>query len=156
MSVTMPEPSSQPYAGTGFNAADSRDVFKNVLTNYGFSQDQITDLLGNVTKWSSTYTATQIVNDMLPTTTAYKQRFSANEKRVAAGLPALSPSTYMGLEDAYRQTARLAGLPKGFYDSQDSINNLIANDVSATEFNDRVNSAKKAVANTDPYYTQAL
>ena len=47
-------------------------------------------------------------------------------------------------------------MPKGFYDSKDSIDNLISNDVSPTEFNSRLSLAKQAIDGTDPYYKQAL
>jgi len=87
---------------------------------------------------------------------AYTQRFAGNVARVKAGLPPLDPATYISNETAYKSALRSAGLPKGFYDSQDAFAKLIANDVSPTEFNQRISAAKQAIDNTDPYYTQAL
>lgn len=87
---------------------------------------------------------------------AYNQRFAGNIARAKNGLPPLDPATYISNETAYTNALRSAGLPKGFYDSQDSFAKLIANNVSPTEFNQRISAAKKAIDNTDPYYTQAL
>ncbi len=40
-------------------------------------------------------------------TDAYKDRFKANEARIAAGLSALSPAEYVALEDQYQNTQNL-------------------------------------------------
>jgi len=84
----------------------------------------------------------------------YKQRFAANDARVKAGLPVLSPKDYLATESAYRTIMR--DLPKGFYDDISDFQKLIENDVSATELKQRVDAAAKAVDNTDPYYKEAL
>jgi hypothetical protein len=152
----MPDLGSSNNLNADFSAADSRDVFKTVLQQYGFTPDQITSLTNQVISWGSTYNATQIVNDLLPTSQEYQNRFAGNADRVKAGLPALSPSAYLALESSYSQIAKTSGLPAGFYDTPDAMARLIGSDVSPTEFNDRVTAAKSAIANTDPYYTQAL
>lgn len=96
------------------------------------------------------------VSLMLQDTPEYKQRFAGNEARRKAGLPVLSPAEYLATESSYRQVMRSAGLPKGFYDSEDDFSKFIAQDVAPSELKTRVDTAAKAIDNTDPYYTQAL
>jgi hypothetical protein len=86
----------------------------------------------------------------------YKQRFAANEARRKAGLPVLSPAEYLATEQSYRQIMQSAGLPKGFYDSNDDFQKFLEGDVAPTELKARVDAAAKAVDNSDPYYTQSL
>jgi hypothetical protein len=135
---------------------DARVVFTQTLKGLGFTDSQINELLPQITQWQSIYTPTQIATDLLPTTTVYRQRFSANETRVKNGLKPLSPSEYLGAEEAYRATLRDATLPAGFYDSPDDFAGFIGQDVSAAEIKTRADAAARAVNNTDPAYTKAL
>ena len=80
---------------------------------------------------------------------AYKKRFSANEERRKRGLSVLTPAEYLDLERAYSATARQFGLPQGFYDSPDDFKKLIAGDVSASEYNNRIAAAQSSVLSTD-------
>ena len=86
----------------------------------------------------------------------YKKRFAANDARIKAGLPVLSPSDYLATENAYRAVLQNAGLPKGFYDDQSDFERLIAGNIDASQLKQRVDAAAKAVDNTDPYYRDAL
>jgi hypothetical protein len=135
---------------------DARDVFTRTLKDLGFSDAQINELLPQVTQWQSVYTPTQIVSDLLPTTTVYQQRFVANENRIKNGLKPLSPSEYLAAEESYRATLRDSGLPSGFYDSSDDFAGFIGQDVSPAEIKLRADAAARAVNNTDPAYTRAL
>lgn len=135
---------------------DARDIFRETLKQYGFSTEQIEALIPQIIEWQSVYTPTQIVQDLLPTTTVYQQRFSANEARIKAGLKPLTPSEYLATERAYRTIMRDAGLPQGFYDTVDDFSRFIQQDVSATELKSRVDAASTAVNNADPFYRQAL
>jgi len=97
----------------------------------------------------------------LQQTDAYKKRFSANADRIAKGLTALDPATYLKMEDQYQEIMRNYGLPASYY-SKDSLgtqagfNQLIANDVSATELEDRVMTAQNRVVNANPEVYKAL
>lgn len=135
---------------------DARDVFTRTLKDLGFTESQINELLPQVTQWQSVYTPTQIVTDLLPTTTVYQQRFSANETRIKNGLKPLTPSEYLASEESYRATLRDSGLPAGFYDSSDDFAGFIGQDVSAYEIKLRADAAARAVNNADPAYTKAL
>jgi len=97
----------------------------------------------------------------LQQTDAYKKRFSANADRIAKGLTALRPAEYLAMEDSYQNIMRNYGLPASYY-SKDSLgtqagfNQLIANDVSATELEDRVMTAQNRVVNANPEVYKAL
>jgi hypothetical protein len=78
----------------------------------------------------------------LESSDAYKKRFAANATRKKNGLPELSPSDYIATEAALKDTMRQYGLPKGFYDSNSDLTNMIANDVSPTELDSRLQVAK--------------
>lgn len=97
----------------------------------------------------------------LQQTDAYKQRFSANADRIAKGLTALRPAEYLAMEDSYQNIMRNYGLPASYY-SKDSLgtqagfNQLLANDVSATELEDRVMTAQNRVVNANPEVYKAL
>jgi hypothetical protein len=139
-----------------YSADDARSVFQSSMQQYGFSDLQIQKLLPQITEWQATYSPSQIVSDLLPTTDVYQERFSANTARVKAGLPALSPAAYINLESTYRSIMQDAGLPKGFYDNSNDFSSFISKDISPTEMKTRVDAASKAVNNTDPAYKQAL
>jgi len=97
----------------------------------------------------------------LQNTDAYKRRFAANTDRIAKGLSALSPAEYISLEDQYQNIMRNYGLPASYYTKgdlgiQEGFNKLLANDVSATELEDRVMTAQSRVINANPEIKQAL
>jgi hypothetical protein len=83
----------------------------------------------------------------LEQTSEYKQRFAANETRRQKGMNVLSPAEYIATERAYRQVMHNAGLPIGFYDSNDDFKKFLENDVSATEVQQRVQAASEAIQN---------
>ena len=97
----------------------------------------------------------------LQNTKEYQQRFSANQDRIKAGLRALSPAEYIGLEDQYQNIMRNYGLPASYY-AKDSIgtqagfNKLLSNDVSAAELEDRIATAQQRVINSNPEVLASL
>jgi hypothetical protein len=97
----------------------------------------------------------------LQNTKAYQQRFSANQNRIKAGLSALSPAEYIGLEDQYQNIMRNYGLPASYYtkDStgkQSGFDKFLEGDVSAAELEDRVVTAQQRVINSNPQVLTAL
>ena len=85
---------------------------------------------------------------------AYTVRFSGNSKRVANGLNALSEAEYISNEKAYAETLRAYGL-SNLLSTDRNVNqtkfaDYIANDVSSTEFNDRISTVVDNVVNADP------
>jgi hypothetical protein len=94
-------------------------------------------------------------------TDAYKKRFAANAARIAKGLAAIDEATYIELEDAYQNVMRNYGLPASYYargdmGRQEGFEKFIANDVSATELEDRIATAQKRVINANPEVSAAL
>lgn len=97
----------------------------------------------------------------LRATDAYKKRFAANAERIKKGLTALNEATYLGLEDKYQSVMRNYGLPATYYSKdtmgrQEGFEKLIANDVSATELEDRILTAQNRVINAPAEVTTAL
>ena len=85
---------------------------------------------------------------------AYAQRFSGNFARQKSGLNMLSEADYLTLENSYAQTLKSYGL--GDMLSTDkkanwkTFSDYIANDISAVEFKDRIDTVEKRVINADP------
>ena len=107
--------------------------------------------------------ATSIANmpDALRNSKAYKDRFSANDARIAKGLTALSPALYLAKEDAYQNIMRQYGLPASYYTvgqygKQEGFDKLLANDISATELEDRIATAQQRVLNANPEVLKAI
>ena len=90
----------------------------------------------------------------LQDTPEYQQRFSANAARIKKGLTALTPSEYVNTEDAYRQVLRAYGLKQ--FDNDAYIQQFISNDMSPTEFSNRVVTAVQRVQNSDPAILKQL
>jgi hypothetical protein len=97
----------------------------------------------------------------LQNTEAYKKRFAANQKRIDAGLGALSPAEYVAMEDQYQNIMRNYGLPASYYTkdpmgTQQGFEKFLAADVSATELEDRIMTAQTRVINANSEVTKAL
>ena len=91
----------------------------------------------------------------------YQTRFSANAKRIAAGLSALSPAEYIQLEDQYQNVMRNYGLPASYYTKdatgkQSGFDELLGGDVSATELEERLITAQDRVLKSNPEVLKAL
>lgn len=92
---------------------------------------------------------------------AYKKRFAANAQRVAKGLTALDEATYVALEDKYQNIMRNYGMPAEYYTkgelgAQPGFEKFIANDISAPELEDRIQTAYNRVINAAPEVSKAL
>jgi hypothetical protein len=79
----------------------------------------------------------------------------------AKGLSALSPAEYVAIEDQYQNIMRNYGLPESYYakdtmGTQAGFQTLLANDVSATELEERVLTAQDRVLKAAPQVSQAL
>lgn len=92
----------------------------------------------------------------LQSTNEWKQRFSGNEARLKAGLPVLSPADYLATEASYKDIMLRSGLPVSAVNDPAYLGKLIAADVSPVEVQQRVDAARIAVNNEDPFVTQQL
>lgn len=94
-------------------------------------------------------------------TPTYQQRFAANKQRIGKGLAALSEAEYIKMEDQYQEVMRQYGLPESYYSKdttgkQAGFEQLLANDVSNTELEDRLIMAQERVIRGAPQIAQAL
>jgi len=145
---------SSTNSGAGGNGNDQRNAAEyltRLFESYGLGS-----LAPKILEFVQQGYDTDTIALMLQDTAEYKQRFAANEKRRAAGMAVLSPAEYLNLERSYRQLLSSAGLPAGFYDSQDDFTQWIANDVSPAEIQDRAQMASTALYSSDNHYLQTL
>ena len=138
------------------NRQSAYDILYNEFTKYGLGT-LVEPLKGLI---QSNVSPAQFSLE-LQNTDAYKKRFVANQDRIAKGLKVLSPAEYIGMEDQYQNIMRNYGLPASYYTKgdlgiQEGFNKLLANDVSATELEDRVMTAQNRVVNADPQVKEAL
>jgi hypothetical protein len=91
---------------------------------------------------------------------AYQRRFKGNETRRAIGLNVLSEAEYLTLEDSYSQTLRAYGLQNYFganaSSKQQAMADIIGNDISPTEFKERIDTVVTRVQNSDPAIKSTL
>ena len=126
------------------------------FTRYGL-QSLVEPLKGLITSGASSAEFSLALQN----TDAYKKRFAANQKRIDAGLGALSPAEYIALEDQYQNVMRNYGLPASYYTkdpmgTQQGFEKFLAADVSATELEDRIMTAQTRVINANSEVTKAL
>jgi murein DD-endopeptidase MepM/ murein hydrolase activator NlpD len=135
------------------NQHDATAILTDIFTQYGLAS-----LVPQITGFIQQGYSSDAVSVMLAQTPEYKQRFAANDARIRAGLPALSPAEYIATERSYRAVMSAAGLPTGFFDQQSDFTNLLSADVSPTELQNRVTDAtdaiNKAPAATLDYFRQ--
>jgi len=68
----------------------------------------------------------------------------------------ITEKEYMDIEKAMTQTARFFDLPKGFYDGPEDFGKLIGNEVSAKEFQDRLQIGQDLSRTLNPSVKQQL
>lgn len=124
--------------------ASASTIIQQQLSQWGLDT-----LAGDVNDLIRQGYGTDAITLQLQQTTAYKQRFAANDARVKNGLGVLSPAEYISAENSYRQVLQNYGLPTGFYDSHDDFANFLANDVSPTEVDARAKAAQQVWLSTD-------
>jgi hypothetical protein len=83
----------------------------------------------------------------------YLKRFAGNEQRRKAGLNLLSEAEYLELENSYMKTSKAYGIPNQLGTDRETrqanMATLIAGDVDAIEFKDRVDTVVTRVKNAD-------
>lgn len=132
----------------------NKDAFlalESVFKDYGLQS-----LAGKIYDYVKNGYSSDTISILLQDTKEYKDRFAANDARIKAGLPVLSPADYINTENAYRQLLRQSGLPAGFYDSNSDFTDWISKDISPTEIQSRVDLATQATTLANPFYKQAL
>jgi len=120
-------------------------MLKGKLAEWGID-DLGDDVINTLVQGYSPDVATLVIRD----TPQYKKRFAANDARIKAGLPALSPAEYIATERSYISTLRKYGLPEGFYDQPEDFQKWLAADVSPEEMDQRANTARQAYVDASP------
>lgn len=91
---------------------------------------------------------------------AYAKRFAGNFARIKNGLNAVSEAEYINLENSYASTLKSYGLGNMVSlnrdDNYKTFANYIANDMSAVEFKDRIDTVVTRVQNSDPAIKSTL
>lgn len=150
--TTAPPPATTPPATTppattptGTTSADLSGtqldawaILQQTLAQYGFTGQDLSDLTAFVKNELIAGTGSPQIQLDLENTAQFARRFPAIIARRNAGLPPISPSDYVSLEQSYQELERGAGLTPGMFDAQ-HWDSLIANDVSPTEYATRIN-----------------
>lgn len=137
-----------PLAALTGTDRDAAVALTALFTSYGLGT-----LAPQIIKFIQQGMSSDTISIELQQTKEYKQRFAANDARLKAGLPVLSPADYISTETAYRQVMSAAGLPLGFYDSPSDFQKFLENDVSPTEVKSRVDTVSEAIYNAPPETT---
>ena len=131
------------------------------LLKQEFERYGLGSLVGDIQKLATENLSADEFSLNLRQTTAYKNRFAANDQRIKAGLRALTESEYVTLEDSYQRLMRSYGLPESYYSKdamgkQANLEQFIAGDVSPVEMEDRIQLAVNRVTNAPPETLKAL
>ena len=132
---------------TGTGQQSAYNIITDTLSRYGLNELSgfVNDLV-----FKENILNENIIYGRIKETPEYARRFAGNEARRKAGFNVLSETAYIDQENTYRQLLRTAGLPAGFYDSNEDFTAFIAGDVSPSELNTRINDGYNAVKNSDP------
>ena len=134
-----------PQTGLTGAQRDAATAITDTFASYGLSS-----LAPDVINYLKQGYSPDTVSILLQQTTAYKQRFIANDARIKAGLAVLSPSQYLATEQAYRQVLQKWGTPKGFYDQNSDFTTFLQQDISPSEIDQRAQAASDFVNRNDP------
>lgn len=135
-----------PNLGPSASEQNAKTRIIQTLEQYGFSGADLTALTNFA--WNELVNGVpeaQVVLD-IQGTVQFNNRFPAIQQRIAAGLPPISVADYLADEDAFAQVDAAAGIPNNFSD----FNELIAKDVSPTEYQARIQQGYLAVALAPP------
>jgi hypothetical protein len=134
-----------PTAGLSGDQRNAYAAVMDMLTQFGL-ESLAPKILGYVQQGFDSST----IGYELQQTSEWKTRFAANDARVKAGLPVLSPAEYIATERSYRQIMQSAGVPVGFYDQTSDFQKFLEQDVSPQEVQSRVQSATDFINRGDP------
>ena len=137
---------------------DAYAILEDAFNLYGLG-----DLIPTIKGYMQQNIGPQQASLMLKQTDAYRTRFAGNygaNGRVAQGLNALNESEYLTLENKYNETLTSYGLSDYFGTTakarQSGMASIIAGNISAPEFQSRVQLAEDNVVNADPQVLKTL
>jgi len=148
-------PTVPPVSNISKDDMDAFAILERTFKDYGL-EELIPAIQGYMKKNLGPNQATLL----LRTEPAYVARFKGNEVRRNAGLNSLSEAEYLALEDSYSQTLRAYGvqtyLGADAKTRQKAMVDIIGNDISATEFRDRIDTVVTRVTNADAQVKETL
>jgi hypothetical protein len=151
--VPVPTGDSFPTSTLTSEQLDAFALLKSVFTSYGLAE-----MVPSITKLMQANVGPNQAALMLKTDPNYNgpylKRFAGNTARVAAGKNALDESTYLTLENRFREQLSAYGQDK--YATQDEFAALIGNDIAPTELGSRLDLAVNQVQNADPNILNTL
>lgn len=118
---------------------DARTIIEDVLKNYGL-QGLTNWAWGIITNGGGADEITDTIQDQ----PLFQAQFPGIIQREKLGLPPISMSDYISLEDSYDQLVTQYGLPRSVL-TKDFVGNLIGQDVSVNELSDRITKGFAAV-----------
>jgi len=127
--------------------ANAREYLRGLFTQFGFSETDVTALMGQVEGWITSGLAdagTDAVLMKFRETDIYKRRFAGMAELIARG-QAISEAEYIGLETSYRNVMSNYGLPTTYYDTPEDYARLIGAGLSPNEVEQRVVAAKQSM-----------
>lgn len=113
-----------------------RDSLSSMFNQFGLSS-----LYGKIVEWAKQDYSADTIMLMLRQTTEYKQRFPAMEALAQKGR-GISEADYIGYERTAANYEQMYGLPQGMLTG--NVTNLLVNDMSVAELEDRVQLAAAA------------
>ena len=122
--------------------ASSIQALRAIMDDYG-----LTDLMSQITTWVQDGMDEGAVLAMIRTTDSYKQRFPAMAA-LSSKKRAISEAAYIEFERNAAQLERAYGLPAGMLGT-DAVTNLLTNEVSARELEERVTMAAAGAFQTN-------
>ena len=127
--------------------ANAREYLRGLFKQFGFDDNDVTTLMGQVEGWILEGLAdagTDAVLMKFRDTDIYKRRFAGMAELIGRG-QAISEAEYIQLESSYRNVMSNYGLPATYYDSPADYARLIGAGLSVKEVEERVVGAKQAM-----------
>jgi hypothetical protein len=151
-SLPQATPPATPPSNTPVLDSKKQDIIATLTDR--FSRYKLEGLIPTIKKLATEGATEATITLELQGTDTYKERFKANDIRIKKGLSVLTPAEYLNVEDGYRQVLRAYGLKQ--FDTDAYVQQFIGNDVSPTEFSNRVVTAVQRVQNADPAISKQL
>lgn len=138
-----PKPANPAVPSMTSAETDAYTQISATLSQYGFTPTQLSSLESWIKSHLIAGDSSTVITNEIPSTPAFQQRFPAIAQRMKSGLPPITVSQYLSLEEGYLNTMQQAGIPKTVV----NMDNLVANDVSNAEFSDRVTQGFDVINN---------
>lgn len=140
-----------PTSGLNSSQQNAWLLLQQLLMQYGFSGSDLTSLVNWAKGQIVAGNSSDLIQLELEQTPQFQKRFPAIKVLANEGI-AITPAQYIANEQQYASLEQAAGLPPNFA----SYDQLIAANVSPSEYADRINNGYLAVARADPTVVKAF